>query len=86
MAEKKSVGRPKKITGEVVRGSVVFSADTHSKLNRLARHTGLSVNELVNKIIEEYIKQKQPVLKILDDADREIAELENKIKGGDDDE
>lgn len=80
--KKKSVGRPKKITGDVIRGSFAIPANTHSKLIRLARHKGLSLNDIVIEILEDYVSRNNPVFKLLDEIDKKIAEIEG--KGGDD--
>lgn len=79
--EKKTVGRPKKKTCDTTRGSFIIPADVHLKLSRLARHKGFSFNDFLCKILADYVKQNAQILKILDDTDRRIAEIE---KGGDD--
>ena len=76
--KKKSVGRPKKMTGEVIRGSFALPADTHSKLIRLARHKDLSLNDLIGQIIDDYITRNKPIFKLFDEIDRKFAEIEGK--------
>lgn len=78
--EKKTVGRPKKKTCDTTRGSFIIPADVHLKLSRLARHRGLSFNDFLCKILSDFVEKNSPVLKILDETDKRIAELE----GGDD--
>ena len=76
------MGRPKKNIGESVKSSFSVSADLHKSLLRMARHKGLSLNDFLGKILADYVKQNAQILKILDETDKRIAEIEN--KGGDD--
>lgn len=78
--KKKRVGRPKQKDYETTRGSFIIPADVHLKLSRLARHRGLSFNDFLCKILSDFVEKNSPVLKILDETDKRIAELE----GGDD--
>lgn len=75
------MGRPKKNVGESVKSSFSLPADLHKSLSRMARHKGLSLNDFLGKILADYVKQNAQILKILDETDRRIAEIE---KGGDD--
>ena len=79
--KKKRVGRPKQKDYETTRGSFIIPADVHLKLSRLARHKGLSFNDYLCKILSNFVEKNTSVLKILDETDKKIAELE---KGGDD--
>lgn len=76
------MGRPKKNVGESVKSSFSLPSDLHKSLSRMARHKGLSLNDFLGKILADYVRQNAQILKILDETDRRIAELEN--KGGDD--
>ena len=81
------MGRPKKNTVDTVRGSFIIPIEIHKSLSRLARHKGLAFNEFLCTILDEFVKRNAPVLKILDDTDKKIAELENtsaNSKAGDD--
>lgn len=86
--KKKRVGRPPKVKDfETVRASLIIPAEIHKSLFRLARHKGNSFNDFVNQIFDEFVKKNSPVLAILDETDRRIAELEtsvNNSKAGDD--
>ena len=75
------MGRPKKKTDDTVKGSFIIPSDLHKSLSRLARHKGISFNEFLVKILSDFAKQNEPILKILDETDKKIAELET--KGGD---
>ena len=76
------MGRPKKNVCESVKSSLTLPADLHKSLLRMARHKGLSLNDFLGKILSDYIKKNAQILKILDETDKRIAEIEN--KGGDD--
>lgn len=78
--KKKCVGRHKQKDYETTRGSFIIPADVHLKLSRLARHRGVSFNDFLCKILSDFVEKNSPVLKILDETDKRIAELE----GGDD--
>ena len=72
------MGRPKKHTDTVIRGSFIIPLKVHKSLSRLARHRGESFNEFLSKILADFAKQNEPILKILDETDKKIAELETK--------
>lgn len=76
------MARPRKNIGESVKSSFSMPVDLHKSLSRLARHKGLSLNDFLCKILADYTRQNAKILKILDETDKRIAELEN--KGGDD--
>lgn len=76
------MGRPKKSIGESIKSSFSLPVELHKSLLRMARHKGLSLNDFLGKILSDYVKQNAQILKILDETDRRIAEIEN--KGGDD--
>ena len=76
------MGRPKKNVGESVKSSLSLPADLHKSLSRMARYKGLSLNDFLGKVLADYVKQNDKILKILDETDKRIAELET--KGGDD--
>lgn len=67
---------------KTTRGSFAISEETFAALKELAMSEGISFNELLNQVLDEYVAKKKPLLDLLHKQRQERIKLSS---GGDTD-